>query len=1446
MSKLLTQLRTVACGLAVIASAGALASAQAPYGYLTISGSNVMDSTGLVPVANGTITFTPVNNSGVPIGYRATKVGGGYAQTTLAPVTATITNGAWSMQIADTALTWPVNVCFSVTATDNATGAQLLGPGLSCVQPAGSGTAVTGANAWCTASASPNGGTCNFDAYPPNLTALAVTQYGPQGPQGPQGPPGSSANIATGSQYQIPQYSSTSGIGPSNLTIDATGNNLNAPGTITAGGFSGPGTGLTGTAAALNIGGNAATATSATDATARSAASAAQATANAALPANGLTSTTGGNIGGAGGATFATVTAPQHCIGSSCISAWSPPAQTPHWTAMLQQVRTSSTPVIARVWVIGPSTTYGAHCDPTDANDPLCSYAGQEALSLNSTYGINATLDSLYGDGAATASFPGIPTFSNSDSRFTIGTSFAQDLTVRSVGYSTFKATASASPMTFSPIQSLGTPSPVDTFRVLYAVSPSFGTASANIDGGTPATQNTSGTSGVVLQTLTAFSGVGTHTLNVSQSAGEVHVIGMEAYDSTTSHVVFELAGSGSENIAQADDTSTGFGGGQSAVYSALGCDLAIIDIGGLGENYAVQNSGNTGAQNAAALATYGQALINALQSAGCDVILLSPWRLNPSNDPVATAQAPIYTAFEALVAANTNPGTNGAPLPFVDDYTQVLSYTWGAANGMYASYDNLHPSAKLLGIVASDLMASMAARPGAAYNAAGATAANTSWSGLTAPTGALSLAMTNAATTFTWPGGARTANDMTWIAGADTNSSALALFTFKDTTGNTSTAPLLWTATIGTSTALPFRATAQGTANGVQMTTAGLLQSMGTGGIAATQMPWDGITAPAGNLSIAMPLSTSTTFTWANGARGAHNDMTWIAGADTGSPANGIFTFKDTTGNTSTAPILWAASIGTSTAPPFQATAQGTANGIEVNSSGVLAAIGAGAINATTAATATNVAWSGLTNPTANMSLSMPLANTTTFTWAGGARGAANDMTWIAGADTGSPSAGIFTFKDTTGNTSTGPVLWAATIGTSTALPFQATAQGTANGVAMNSSGVLAAIGSGGITATQLTATSNSTLTTLPNLALPYTQLTGAFATGNTNGTFWGVSGGVQGYYAPAGSGTVNNCGTAGELAYYASTGTAVSCEATPTWNQNTTGTAANITATSNSTLTTLSALSLPETQVTGLGTGATATIANYALLAGAAFTGGVTGTTAAFSSTLAAGTSTFNSGSDASVYLDVAGDIICRNSTTANTNSICRVLGGAYSGNPLTMILTNSTSSSSILDIGGGTSFGEPATAINFYIGTQGTKAAGTNVASLSSTGMNMNGLAHSNVSSYSGTGTASFAAGAAAGSSPGTPTCTTSHVCDSFTGTISFTVGTATTTGALLTVTTGTTRTNQPSCTGTVYLAASPYTALPTRLTQTTTTIVFNVGTAPTASTAYELVYSGCGGN
>lgn len=167
-------LRTLRSLLAVLPLAAALpALATVPLGYVSITGSNVVDSTG-VPEASGTIYFAPVSNSGAAISYRI----GGIGQALQSPVSAQVVNGAFTIQVADTMLTAPVNVCFSVTIVDNVSGNSILGPGYGCVQPAGSGTAVTGANAWCTA-AGVSGGTCNFDTYTPNLAALIQTQYGP-------------------------------------------------------------------------------------------------------------------------------------------------------------------------------------------------------------------------------------------------------------------------------------------------------------------------------------------------------------------------------------------------------------------------------------------------------------------------------------------------------------------------------------------------------------------------------------------------------------------------------------------------------------------------------------------------------------------------------------------------------------------------------------------------------------------------------------------------------------------------------------------------------------------------------------------------------------------------------------------------------------------------------------------------------------------------------------------------------------------------------------------------------------------------------------------------------------------------------------------------------------------------------------------------------------------
>ena len=84
-----------------------------------------------------------------------------------------------------------------------------------------------------------------------------------------------------------------------------------------------------------------------------------------------------------------------------------------------------------------------------------------------------------------------------------------------------------------------------------------------------------------------------------------------------------------------------------------------------------------------------------------------------------------------------------------------------------------------------------------------------------------------------------------------------------------------------------------------------------------------------------------------------------------------------------------------------------------------------------------------------------------------------------------------------------------------------------------------------------------------------------GDLVVGTTNGAQTNLAAGASGTFL--GSNGIGIAPTYQLINYSSLTGTV------PTWNQSTTGTAANVTATSNSTLTTLSALSLPIGQVTG-----------------------------------------------------------------------------------------------------------------------------------------------------------------------------------------------------------------------------------------------------------------------
>ncbi len=137
------------------------ASAFAQTGYTTVSAAHLQDATGTL-LANATITFTPTNNAGGAISFR---VGGAGGQSIGYPVSTLVTNGVFSISLADTTLTDPVNVCYAVTLTSNISGKALPFPGYNCIQPSGS--------------------TWNFDTYVPDSAPNAIVVVGPTGPVGP-------------------------------------------------------------------------------------------------------------------------------------------------------------------------------------------------------------------------------------------------------------------------------------------------------------------------------------------------------------------------------------------------------------------------------------------------------------------------------------------------------------------------------------------------------------------------------------------------------------------------------------------------------------------------------------------------------------------------------------------------------------------------------------------------------------------------------------------------------------------------------------------------------------------------------------------------------------------------------------------------------------------------------------------------------------------------------------------------------------------------------------------------------------------------------------------------------------------------------------------------------------------------------------------------------------
>ena len=159
-------------------------------GYTTLSSSNLTDVSGN-PIASAIISFQPCNTSGVPLSFQVN--GAGQASST--PVSTRVVNGAFSIILADTTLSNPLNICYAVTVT-SLSGKVLISPSQGFL-------------------IQPSGATWSFDAFTPNAAPNALIAVGPTGAVGATG--------ATGPTGVIGATGATGATGPAGATPVFTG-----------------------------------------------------------------------------------------------------------------------------------------------------------------------------------------------------------------------------------------------------------------------------------------------------------------------------------------------------------------------------------------------------------------------------------------------------------------------------------------------------------------------------------------------------------------------------------------------------------------------------------------------------------------------------------------------------------------------------------------------------------------------------------------------------------------------------------------------------------------------------------------------------------------------------------------------------------------------------------------------------------------------------------------------------------------------------------------------------------------------------------------------------------------------------------------------------------------------------------------------------------------------
>lgn len=331
----------------------------------------------------------------------------------------------------------------------------------------------------------------------------------------------------------------------------------------------------------------------------------------------------------------------------------------PRWSTALGRVANGTGN--AKCLCLGDSTTYGNFSNGTNTGDVvLLSYPTQLAEMLNAS-------------GILTQPHSSLGNRDPKDGRWVLGGTWVSPNGLNSVGGPPYQSQSSPTTLSFTPR------GPVSQFKMWYMQLSGGGVLSYGVNGATPATVNTNGSS--ALNSITVNCSLAFNTFNMAWvSGGAVYVVGIEALDTTGGKTWVDLINCGWDGSTTADWADHTNPWSPSTGIATIAPDLTIIS---LQINDPLNNL---------SLASYTanlQTIITAAQITG-DVILMSANDCNPGpylstglTMPSHAVQVTFWAAMQSLAATNN--------VPFIDIFT--LFGTYAAANTLGIMGDSLHPN---------------------------------------------------------------------------------------------------------------------------------------------------------------------------------------------------------------------------------------------------------------------------------------------------------------------------------------------------------------------------------------------------------------------------------------------------------------------------------------------------------------------------------------------------------------------------------------------------------------------------------------------------------------------------------------------------------------------------------------------------------------------------------